>query len=309
MELSNSVAISAPATTANLGPGFDTLGAALEIRNEVIFYPERTFSIKIFGEGSSSLPRSRENLVVKAYEESFREEGTKPVEGAFIIKNRIPLSRGLGSSAAASVLGSYLAALVMGKEKEEIENLVLRVATRLEGHPDNVVPCLYGGIQICVQNGSSVKNFPVRLPRELNLVLVVPRKKISTPKARKILGKKISLEQAVFNIQRVCLLVWALENERTELLEIAMQDEIHQNKRLKLVEGAADVFHGVSKHPRCVCSWLSGSGSAMAFAVKKDYEKELEQHALKVCQKLRFEARVISTKFSEKGTGPVVTRG
>lgn len=301
MEPASSITVSAPATTANLGPGFDALGAALEIRNEVIFYPERSFSIKIFGEGSSSLPRNRENLVVRAYEEAFKEEGAKPLEGAFIIKNRIPLSRGLGSSAAASVLGSYLAALVMGKKEGELETLVLRVATRLEGHPDNVVPCLFGGIQLCVQEGNAVRNFPLRLPDDISLILIVPRKKISTPKARKIIGKKVSIEQAVFNIQRACLLVWALENNRPELLEIAMQDEIHQNKRLKLVEGSADVFSKVSSHPGCISAWLSGSGSAMAFAVKKGNEKELEQHASNICQRSGFEARIISTGFSKTG--------
>lgn len=301
MNKGESIAVSAPATTANLGPGFDALGGALQIRNEVVFFPGKPFSVKIYGEGSSSLPRNRENLLVRAYEETFREAGLKPVEGAFVIKNRIPLSRGLGSSAAAAVLGSYLATNFMNYSHEEKERLVISTSFKLEGHPDNVVPCYYGGIQLCVQEALSVKNFPLPVPENISVLLVVPRKKISTPKARKTLGKKVSIEQAVFNIQRACLLVWLLQNNKLDLLSLAMEDSIHQKKRLKLIEGEEAFFNKMLSHPKCMSGWLSGSGSTMAFAVRKGDEKAVEEFASSLVDKLKFEARIIITGFSEKG--------
>lgn len=296
-----SITLSAPATTANLGAGFDALGGALNIRNEVVFFPGKPFSVKIYGEGSNSLPRTKENLLIKAYEATFQEFGEKIVEGAFILKNRIPLSRGLGSSAAATILGSSLAASLINCTKEERDEVVLRVALKFEGHPDNIVPCYYGGIQICVESQGKINNFPLPLPSELAVVLVIPRKKISTQKARKVLGKKVSIEQAVFNIQRSCLFVWSIDRSDFRWLREAMEDSIHQEKRLSLIDGAPKFFKEAIKHPLCISGWLSGSGSTMAFATKKNDSKNLEEDFEKILEKLKFEARLMVTEFTDSG--------
>lgn len=297
----NFLTVSAPATSANLGPGFDTLGVALDIRNEVTFYPGHPFSIRIFGEGSSSLPRTKDNLVYKSFEEAFKIYGKEPLEGAFVIKNRIPITRGLGSSAACSVMGAALVAKLLKLSKEETDELVIKTALKIEGHPDNIVPCYFGGLRLCVAEKDRVEAFPVSLPENLSVLLVVPRKKVSTAKARKVLPKKINLEDAVFNLQRACLLLWVFENNRLEFLKKAVLDRIHQEKRLSLVEGSSEVFQNLLSSSRCLGGWLSGSGSTMAFLALNENVKYLEQEALQVLKRHKFEARLIKTAFSKTG--------
>lgn len=296
-----SLTLSAPATTANLGPAFDTLGAALELRNELVFAPGRPFAVRIFGEGSNSLERSENNLVVRAYLDAFKEAGEEPVEGAFVLKNRIPLARGLGSSAAAAVLGAGAAAEVMGLTAEDREKLIIRTAVKLEGHPDNVIPCFYGGIRLCVQSGEFFHSYPVKVPEGLKILLVIPRKRISTARARKILPGKIELKNVVFNLQRTALLVWSLENSRIELLKEAASDALHQEKRLGLIEGGKKLFEDVLKLNLCLAGWLSGSGSTLAFACRKEDEAAFTAAVEKLIEKNKFEARVQLAELALKG--------
>ena len=296
-----SVTLSAPATTANLGPAFDTLGAALELRNELLFAPGRPFSVKIFGEGSNSLERTENNLVVRAYLNAFKNAGKEPVEGAFVLKNRIPLARGLGSSAAAAVLGAGAAAEVIGLTGEDREQLVIKTAVELEGHPDNVIPCFYGGIRLCVQGNEFFRSYPVKVPEELKIMLVIPRKRISTARARKILPRKIDLKSVVFNLQRTALLIWSLENKRIELLKEATFDTLHQEKRLDLIEGGKKLFEDVLKSDLCLAGWLSGSGSTLAFACRKDDETAFAAIVEKLIEKIKFEARIQPADLAPDG--------
>jgi homoserine kinase len=302
-----SFTLSAPATTANLGPAFDTLGAALELRNELVFVPYRPFSVRIFGEGSNSLERSENNLVVKAYLKAFEIAGREPIEGAFVLKNRIPLARGLGSSAAAAVLGAGAAAEVMGFKAEEKDELITKTAVELEGHPDNVIPCYYGGIRLCVQTALLTRSYALKLPTELKILLVIPRKRISTVTARKVLGKKVELKNAVFNLQRTALLVWSLENNCLDFLKEATADALHQEKRLGLIQNASKLFQSILAHDLCVAGWLSGSGSSLAFAYRRADEAAFVSAAERILQKNEFEARLLTVEFASNGLELIVS--
>lgn len=298
---SRSITISVPSTTANLGPGFDVLGAALDIRNEVTFYPGPSFQMKIYGEGSKILPRTKDNLIYRSYERVFTLFNEKPAEGTFIIKNRIPLSRGLGSSAAAALLGAGVAAAYLGLPYEQLIETILKVGEEYEGHPDNIIPACFGGIQLCVKEKEKIKNYPLPVPENTSIVLVVPRKKISTAKARKILSKKIEMEKAVFNISRTALLVWSLDRKDLSGWKEASKDSIHQEKRMSLVKGLSEIFSEIFSSELCVSGWLSGSGSTLAFVTYDSDIKDFESYVNKVISKRRFDARVTVTKFSEKG--------
>jgi homoserine kinase len=295
------ITVSVPSTTANLGPGFDVLGAALDIRNEVTFYPGQPFQMKIYGEGSKTLPRTKENLIYRSYERVFNIHKEKLIEGTFVIKNRIPLSRGLGSSAAATLLGAGIAAALLELPEEKSIETILKVGEEFEGHPDNIIPAFFGGIQLCVKEKKETKNFPLPVPENTSVLLVVPRKKISTAKARKILSKKIEMEKAVFNISRTALLVWSLDRKDLSGWKEASRDSIHQEKRMNLVNGLSDIFREIYSSELCISGWLSGSGSTLAFVALDSDLKDFENYVNRVISKKRFDARITLTRFSEKG--------
>lgn len=292
------IRIFAPATTANLGSGFDVLGAALDFGNELEVYPGHPFRVTIAGEGSTSLPRGTGSLIVRAYERVFEKAGLAPVEALFVCRNRIPLGRGLGSSAAAALSGAVAALAVMGSDDR---GLALEAAIELEGHPDNVVPCLAGGVRACYAAEGRWHSVALPVPEGVSLVLVVPRRRLSTEKARRALGSSVPLASAAFNLSRVALLVHALERGALELLRVATEDEIHQRKRLELVEGAAPVFDRLRGDGLCLAAWLSGAGSTMAFLVARDDAREFQSRAEAACADAGLPGRVIETAFSPEG--------
>lgn len=288
----------APATTANLGPGFDVFGGALDFGNELEVTPGVEFQFTIYGEGSTSLPVSEDNLIYKAYLKTFEYLKKEPVEAAFVAKNRIPLARGLGSSASATILG-----ILAAQEICEIKDLQMaaEIAIEMEGHPDNIIPSLYGGIRLCYQSTSGWKSEALPVPENLTLILVIPLQRLSTSRARKAIGKSVVLEDAVFNISRSSLLVYCLERKKYDLLKEATQDRIYQDRRLKLIPTVREVFEKIIAHPSCLAGWLSGAGSTIAFLTKKENEGELLKFSREILESRREQAKVIVSKFSQKG--------
>lgn len=293
------IKVDTPATTANLGPGFDVFGAALDLFNEVEIYPGHKFSVEIYGEGSSTLPRGDDNLVVNSFRKTCRFLGTKPPSARFVIKNRIPVSRGLGSSSSAIVAGVTAAFVYCGKEPSDEQ--IVRLSARIEGHPDNVVPAYYGGIRLCYLTDEGVKSVALKVPEKVSVVLVVPKQRISTARARKVLQKKVSLSDAVFNISRAALLVHALETGKLSLLKEATADRLHQDRRLKLIERGEELMRSIISSEDCIAGWLSGAGSSMAFLVEEKKTADFAAHCEKVLDSLFLEGRVISTSFSPVG--------
>jgi len=292
------ISIFTPATTANLGSGFDVLGAALDFGNELEVRPGHPFSISIAGEGSTTLPRGTGSLIYRAYTRVFELSGEEPIEAAFVCRNRIPLSRGLGSSAAAAAAGALAACLVRGSEDVE---RALAVALELEGHPDNVIPCFRGGIQLCYATDDGWESVSLPVPEGVALALVVPRQRLSTSAARKALGSRVTLAQATFNMARVGLLVHALESGKLELLKEATRDAIHQGKRLALISHGSAVLDRLARDERCLAAWLSGAGSTLAFLVKERDIQAFCGEAADVCRAEGLDARVFEARFSPKG--------
>lgn len=258
------VKVMVPATTSNLGPGFDCLGLALTLYNTVsLCRVDAGLSIDVEGEGIHLIPRDETNQVVQAIHLLFAQAGL-PVPGLHIhLKNDIPVCSGLGSSGAA-VLGGLLAANQLLPEPLSRET-VLALATELEGHPDNVAPALYGGLVLANRDGDRllVESLPVA---PLQAVVALPDVDLPTAEARAVLPLKVSLFDAAFNAGRTALLVQALITGDYGKLGVAMQDRLHQRYRVPLVPGMHDAFQAARAAGASGVA-LSGAGpGVLAFA-------------------------------------------
>ena len=249
-----------PATSANLGSGFDCLGLALDLENDVELTPVGPFHVEVVGEGAESLPRDRSNLVARTIHRFYDQLGRPaPFFGLRLI-NRIPMTGGLGSSSTALV-GGLLCANHLAGEPWSREEL-LRFACELEGHPDNVAPAMLGGLVLSVLDAG--KLITVRLPQPpgLRAVIFLPRFSTSTREARRLLPARVSHQDAVFNVGRAALFVAAMTTGRPELLRVATQDRLHQPYRQVLFPAMGKLFDAAVE-AGALGAWLSGSGSAL----------------------------------------------
>ena len=225
-----------PATSANLGPGFDAFGLALGLYDDVVAQVSDDAGIRVdvHGEGADDVPRDHRHLVAKAMLRGFDALGGRPRGVDLVCANRIPHGRGLGSSAAAIVSGLLLArALVVGGEDRLPDGALLDLAVALEGHPDNVAACLHGGVVVAWTRSSGEPRTEVlRLTPAPGIVPVVcvPSTAVATRKARALLPETVPHADAAFNAARAALLVAALTG-RTDLLLEATEDRLHQPYR------------------------------------------------------------------------------
>jgi homoserine kinase len=258
------VRVRVPATSANLGPGFDALGLALALHNEVIGEEADEVAVAVEGEGAARLDAGAKNLVARGVALGFEVAG-RPFRGARLrCVNRIPLSRGLGSSAAAWV-GGLLAANALLGEPIDRDGL-LAAATRAEGHPDNVAAALLGGLTVSCADGPRVTAVSLPLPAGIDWVVLVPEAESSTHEARAVLPDVVPRADAVFNVQRVSLLLAALGAGRADLLDLAMQDRLHQPYRRRLFPWMEEVAAAGRRAGALGCV-LSGAGPCLLAAV------------------------------------------
>lgn len=256
----DTIHIRVPATTANLGPGFDCLGMALDIFNEVTVASSPSLTISIQGEGAGQISLGEDNLVYRAMLTVFNKLG-KPVPGLTInCYNRIPLSRGLGSSAAAVAGGLVAANELLGQPLSTDE--LLQLGAKMEGHADNIAPALIGGCQIVYQEAGKYYNAPVPLPANLRAILYIPDFAISTTHARNVLPAQVPRTDAVFNLGRVALLTLALVTGKLEYLRAATQDRLHQPARQSLFPAMENLFRS-ALDAGALGVFLSGSGSTI----------------------------------------------
>src|SRR5262245_37860283 len=226
------VQVRVPATSANLGPGFDALGIALGLHNEVTIAESDAVVVSIEGEGAGRLDTGSDNVVARAARLAFDAIG-RPFRGAAIhCVNRIPLSRGLGSSAAAWVGGLAAGNALLGDPIDRASLVAL--AARAEGHPDNVAAAVLGGLTVSCEDGARVAAVTLPVPAALGWVVLVPETESATREARAVLPAEVSRADAVFNVQRVSLLLGALCGGRLDLIGTAMQDRLHQPYRRRL---------------------------------------------------------------------------
>ncbi len=264
--MSRAVRVTVPASTANLGPGFDAMGLAVSLRNEVILQPagavkaggDPIVCVDIEGCGAQTLPRDRTNLVVRAALRVLRRAARLPERLRFRLINRIPLSSGLGSSAAATVGGLVAANEICGRPLTPSD--LLAAATEMEGHPDNVSAAILGGLTISVTgDDGAVHVAQPRVRNDLLFVFCVPKLEVSTTCARKVLPARYSRPDVVFSLSRAAMLAALLQGGPKPLFRVAMQDRLHQPCRCKLGPGIEKALAAALKEG-ALGACLSGSG-------------------------------------------------
>ncbi len=260
----NRVTVRVPGTSANCGPGFDCLGVATTIYNylDLTLIRANKVVVESSGEGADKIPRGKRNLTWLAIRRLLQEVGREDeFKGAIIrMKNNVPISRGLGSSSTAIVAGLTAANEILGSPLDK--NGLLRLATELEGHPDNVAPAIFGGFTVSVMDNGAVQTFSFQPRIKLKLIVAVPDFELSTRLARKVLPKNVSMKDAIFNISRASMLIAALVEGREELLPLAFDDALHQPYRKKLVPGMSEVFEA-AKSAGALGAAISGAGSCL----------------------------------------------
>jgi homoserine kinase len=260
-----SVRVRVPATSANLGPGFDALGLALALYNEVSAAEDETVTVAIEGEGAGRLPSGPDNVVARGVRQAYEAAG-RPFRGARIAcVNRVPPARGLGSSAAAWVGGLVAGNALLGGPLSR--DALLALAARAEGHPDNVAAALLGGLTVSCAVGEQVTAVSLPVPPELRWVVLVPDIESSTREARAVLPESVPRADAVFNVQRVSLLLAALGGGRADLLELAMADRLHQPYRQRLFPWLEKVTKA-AQDAGALGSALSGAGPSVLAVVR-----------------------------------------
>ena len=261
------VTVYAPATSANLGPGFDCLGMALDFGNTVTVEQAEALRIEIHGEGSSALTDPGCNRVFHAVAAAYghAREPVPPLR--FCCHNAIPLCRGLGSSAAATIAGLLAANALLGDAL--IQDDILSLAAEMEGHPDNVAPALLGGCRVAVRANGQIATALVPLPPGLAVALYIPDFEMPTAQARALVGDAVAREDAVFNLGRTGLLVAALAGNRPELLPLATQDRLHQPARTRLFP-AMPLIIDAATAAGAYGAFLSGGGSTVAALARAD---------------------------------------
>lgn len=268
--------IRVPASTSNIGPGFDCFGLALKLYLTVraTAKPNASEPCHVTTTGAKeneALPRNTANLIYRAMSFAARRENLTLPPMELIVHNEIPLASGLGSSAAAIVAGIKSCALLTGHEMTDQK--ILNYATEFEGHPDNVGASVCGGFVVnCVRDDRSVTSVKFEWPAHIRVVVVSPHSQLPTHVARAALARTVTRANAVHNLQRTALFTAALARERYELLWDAMQDQLHQPQRESLVPGLKDAL-ALPRTPGLLGVALSGAGPSILALVTDDDEE------------------------------------
>lgn len=292
------VTVRLPATSANLGPGFDCLGLALDLWNEVHFSLEgQSYNIENQGEGAASLPSDGRSLVIRAALQCWRAAGRQFPAGLTVrAANHIPTGSGLGSSAAAILAGLLGANRLL----EDIfsQDQILAMANRLEGHPDNLAAALSGGLTAAAVSGGRLIQRRFDVP-PLRVVVALPDFHITTRQARAALPAQVALKDAIFNIGRTPLVVDALARGDLELLGAAMEDHLHQARRFALIPGA-EAACLAARRAGAAAAALSGAGPAV-IAFGDGGLEAIAGAMLKAFNAAGLQARAILTTVSNQG--------
>lgn len=271
--MKKSVRVIVPATSANCGPGFDVLGAACNLYNEFTYeLTERGFELEVSGEGSGRLHASGKNLAFLAFFRLWNELTDRRYTGLKVtMHNRIPLSRGLGSSSTAIVAGLMAANYLTGSTLTRQQ--LVDYATEIEGHPDNVAPALLGGFTVSYMSHGKAASLRFVPKTPLSFIAAVPAEPLSTARARQAIPEMVSHKDAVFNAGRSALLVSALLTGEYKFLPDALEDRLHQPYRMPLINGTQAVFKA-AKNAGAYGAIISGAGSTLMAYAAADADSE-----------------------------------
>lgn len=288
--------IRVPATSANLGPGFDCLGLALDIWKEISVEPADQITYQVEGEGAEKLNKSARNLFTRAFVRLYEVCGKKAAGADIRSKNGIFVSSGLGSSAAAIVGGLFSANEMLGKPLNVDELLAL--ATEMEGHPDNAAPALLGGLVVSAMKQDEVITRRYEVPA-MTVLLVAPQVEWLTKTARAVLPKSYPRADVIFNIGRAPLVMDALRTGDLDLLQKAMHDRIHQPYRLRHINGGTAAMKAARQFGAAA---LSGSGPSIIVFLPFENAEAARKAICDAFEERGIAARTLVTRPSNLGT-------
>ncbi len=297
------VRVKAPATTANMGPGYDCLGMALDVWNtiEIEVLDSGEPVVEVTGEGAGELGTGRDNLVYRSMEFLFQDAEQEMPLVRIRCDNAIPLARGMGSSAAA-IAGGLVAANAICSQ-DYTPNDLLEMAATIEGHPDNVAAAVLGGMQLVIsdktEEGSRLYTVPINVPPGLHAVVFVPQVRITTEDARAVLPEKVTMADAVHNMGRVGLLVASMATNHPEYLAIATQDLLHQPYRQPLFPAMKVIFKA-ALDAGALGVFLSGSGSTV-LALTQGREMTVAYEMAEAARQASVEGSVSVTQPTVRG--------
>ena len=306
--------IKVPATSANLGPGFDALGLALDLWNEIVINTDvgtddeadkrtKRTSVVIEGEGTGMLPSSEKNMLVRTAQKLADWVGMPLPLFQAECQNSIPLSSGMGSSAATIVAGLLAGNTLLGDPLSQEQ--ILNRASTMEGHPDNVAPALLGGLVVSTVNNGKVIARKIPLATNVHITIALPDFYLPTKQSRAALPKKISMKNAVHNISRAVLVTEAFRTGDLSLLGETMTDKLHQPYRLRLIKGGESVMEAARKAGAAAVA-LSGAGpSVIAFSSKA--ETGIGESMKRAFEEAGVEARIFNLCVSSQGAEIKIT--
>ena len=293
------VLVRVPASTANLGPGFDTLGMALDLHLWIAMKPAEATVIRLHGSELAGIPTDESNLIYRIAHSVFSAAGVEGRPLEMDVYSDIPLTRGLGSSASAIIGGLYAANALIGYPltQEQLFNM----ATLIERHPDNVGASLFGGIIAAAWDGERTEHIRIEPHCNLSTVVAIPQFQLETKLARNVLPKQVSVADAVFNISRSSLLVAALCSGQFHVIETAMRDRLHQPYRAPLIPGMSRILDEATEHGALGVA-LSGAGpTLLAFTDKRQSSALLVSYMKKTFLAHGVEAKVMEMEISREG--------
>ena len=302
------VTVKVPATTANLGPGFDCLGMALPVYNTITIeetvLPHTGVEINIFSDVDSvetmSIPTDENNIAFKAVELLYNSIGQTASELKITIHSEIPIARGLGSSASV-IVGALIAANeLLGRPADEAA--LLSIATEVEGHPDNVAPAILGGLVLVSQEcDDSIIYRKLNWPKNWTLTLCIPDYELSTDISRSVIPAEIPLKDVEFNLRRLGMFVYGVEHEDTELMKCALQDKLHQPYREKFIPGFVEIRDALRYEENILGCVLSGAGPALLVIAKDDKLDNMKEKISEIWTRMNVKSSIVTLPIEEQG--------
>lgn len=303
------VTVKVPATTANLGPGFDCLGLALPIYNEITVeetvMPGSGIEINILDDSNTydilSIPKDENNLAYKAIELLYSFIGQSVSDIKITIRTNIPVTRGLGSSASVIVGGLVAANELLGRPADS--KVLLSIASEVEGHPDNVTPALFGGFCLSsLEDDGSVAFSKIDWPENWKLTLIIPDYELDTLIARSVLPETISVSDAAFNIRKCAMLIDAVYKKDSELLKKSLKDKLHQPYRKKLINGFTELSELLENKEDILGCVISGAGPSILVISENDGFEKIENEVKEIFNTLNVDCDIRTFEVENQGT-------
>lgn len=303
------VTVKVPATSANLGPGFDCLGLALPIYNEITVeetvMPGSGIEINIIDESDTydilSIPKDENNLTYKAIELLYNFIGQTASDIKITIKTNIPVTRGLGSSASVIIGGLVAANELLGKPADDA--VLLSIASEVEGHPDNVTPALCGGFCLSsLEDDGSVSYSKIDWPKNWKLTVLIPDYELDTRIARSVLPENISIKDSAFNIRKCAMIIDAVYRKDSEMMKKALQDKLHQPYREKLINGFTELKEFLNNKENILGCVISGAGPTILVISENDGFDSIKNEVKQIFSDLNVNCDIRTYEIENEGT-------